>query len=406
MPAAIGAECEQPGGVLGELLVGHGERQEQRPCQRKYAIALATSLSRMAVLPALAVRCAVDADPRARAAGRSASAAAAADEADHEHRLRSRGGHPAAGRAGAVGDRPPRRRDVHRGASRAAAPRSSRRASGWSRRHRARRWSRPPRCAIASARSRSWCRRSPPWIRPSARSSCSSPGLIGASGADLGAVILADGEGYTVAAARDRDGAPLERCARSCSPTRSCATCSAPASACSSTTSPRTAATRAIPSVTALRLGSRAVPADAARRPHARRGVPRAPRSRRDRRPDARRAAHPRRASRCRSSRSSGACADRPARDENASASRAPVAAAARADPARRRRPICRRCCTGRRAPARSWSRARCTRASARARQADDRDQLRVGRADAARCRAVRLSQGRVHRRDGGSRRA
>ncbi len=34
-------------------------------------------------------------------------------------------------------------------------------------------------------------------------------GLIGASGADLGAVILADGDGYTVAAARDREGTPL-----------------------------------------------------------------------------------------------------------------------------------------------------------------------------------------------------
>jgi len=36
-------------------------------------------------------------------------------------------------------------------------------------------------------------------------------GLIAASGADLGAVILAEGEAYTVAAARDRDGAVLER---------------------------------------------------------------------------------------------------------------------------------------------------------------------------------------------------
>jgi len=36
-------------------------------------------------------------------------------------------------------------------------------------------------------------------------------GLIGASGADLGAVILVDGDTYTVAAARDRDGAVLER---------------------------------------------------------------------------------------------------------------------------------------------------------------------------------------------------
>jgi transcriptional regulator with GAF, ATPase, and Fis domain len=36
-------------------------------------------------------------------------------------------------------------------------------------------------------------------------------GLIAASGADLGAVILAEGETYTVAAARDRDGAVLER---------------------------------------------------------------------------------------------------------------------------------------------------------------------------------------------------
>jgi transcriptional regulator with GAF, ATPase, and Fis domain len=36
-------------------------------------------------------------------------------------------------------------------------------------------------------------------------------GLIAASGADLGALILAEGETYTVAAARDRDGAVLER---------------------------------------------------------------------------------------------------------------------------------------------------------------------------------------------------
>src|SRR4051812_31126444 len=36
-------------------------------------------------------------------------------------------------------------------------------------------------------------------------------GLIGASGADLGAVILVEGEGYTVAAARDRSGEVLER---------------------------------------------------------------------------------------------------------------------------------------------------------------------------------------------------
>jgi DNA-binding NtrC family response regulator len=36
-------------------------------------------------------------------------------------------------------------------------------------------------------------------------------GLIGASGADLGALILVDGDGYTVAAARDRAGAVLDR---------------------------------------------------------------------------------------------------------------------------------------------------------------------------------------------------
>lgn len=38
-------------------------------------------------------------------------------------------------------------------------------------------------------------------------------GLIGASGADLGALILVEGEGYSVAAARDRDGAVLDRAA-------------------------------------------------------------------------------------------------------------------------------------------------------------------------------------------------
>ncbi len=38
-------------------------------------------------------------------------------------------------------------------------------------------------------------------------------GLIGASGADLGALILVEGDGYTVAAARDRDGAVLDRAA-------------------------------------------------------------------------------------------------------------------------------------------------------------------------------------------------
>ena len=36
-------------------------------------------------------------------------------------------------------------------------------------------------------------------------------GLIGASGADVGAVILAEGDGYQIAAARDRDGTPLEQ---------------------------------------------------------------------------------------------------------------------------------------------------------------------------------------------------
>ena len=35
-------------------------------------------------------------------------------------------------------------------------------------------------------------------------------GLIGASGADLGALILADGDAYSIAAARDRDGAVLD----------------------------------------------------------------------------------------------------------------------------------------------------------------------------------------------------
>ena len=38
-------------------------------------------------------------------------------------------------------------------------------------------------------------------------------GLIGASGADLGALILVEGESYSVAAARDRDGAVLDRAA-------------------------------------------------------------------------------------------------------------------------------------------------------------------------------------------------
>ncbi|MBL0218849.1 MAG: sigma-54-dependent Fis family transcriptional regulator [Myxococcales bacterium] len=38
-------------------------------------------------------------------------------------------------------------------------------------------------------------------------------GLIGASGADLGALILVEGAGYTVAAARDREGAVLDRAA-------------------------------------------------------------------------------------------------------------------------------------------------------------------------------------------------
>jgi DNA-binding NtrC family response regulator len=38
-------------------------------------------------------------------------------------------------------------------------------------------------------------------------------GLIGASGADLGALILVEGDGYSVAAARDRDGAVLDRAA-------------------------------------------------------------------------------------------------------------------------------------------------------------------------------------------------
>jgi transcriptional regulator with GAF, ATPase, and Fis domain len=38
-------------------------------------------------------------------------------------------------------------------------------------------------------------------------------GLIGAAGADLGALILVEGEGYSVAAARDREGAVLDRAA-------------------------------------------------------------------------------------------------------------------------------------------------------------------------------------------------
>ena len=38
-------------------------------------------------------------------------------------------------------------------------------------------------------------------------------GLIGASGADLGALILVEGEGYSVAAARDRNGAVLDHAA-------------------------------------------------------------------------------------------------------------------------------------------------------------------------------------------------
>jgi len=38
-------------------------------------------------------------------------------------------------------------------------------------------------------------------------------GLIGASGADLGALILVEGDSYSVAAARDRDGAVLDRAA-------------------------------------------------------------------------------------------------------------------------------------------------------------------------------------------------
>ena len=38
-------------------------------------------------------------------------------------------------------------------------------------------------------------------------------GLIGAAGVDLGALILVEGDGYSVAAARDRDGAVLDRAA-------------------------------------------------------------------------------------------------------------------------------------------------------------------------------------------------
>src|SRR5262249_46203662 len=38
-------------------------------------------------------------------------------------------------------------------------------------------------------------------------------GLIGASGADLGALILVEGDSYTVAAARDKEGAVLDRAA-------------------------------------------------------------------------------------------------------------------------------------------------------------------------------------------------
>ena len=66
-----------------------------------------------------------------------------------------------------------------------------------------------------------------------------------------------------------------------------------------------------------------------------------------------------------------------------------------------RRSPTRRRRCSSpaSRAPARSWSRARCTSNSSRARRAVHQDQLRGDPQDADGVRAVRLREGRVHRR-------